>query len=61
LAAVPFDISFDVLQISSAANLPLSQSRQALQTLRERGLVETASRPEDQARFRRSVTATAKR
>ena len=40
LAAVPLDLSFDIAQISSAASLPFSLSRQALQTLRERGLVD---------------------
>lgn len=58
LAAVPFDVSFDVIQISNAASLPLSQSREALWTLRERGLVETVAGARDKARFRRSVTDT---
>lgn len=61
LAAVPFDISLDVAQISSAASLPLSRSRQALQALRERGLVETVANTDDKPRFRRSVTDAASR
>ena len=60
LAAVPFDLSFDIVQISSAASLPLSESREALQTLREQGLVETVAGNHDRARFRRSVTVAAK-
>lgn len=59
LAAVPFDLSFDIVQISSAASLPLSQSREALRILRERGLVETVAGTRETARFRRSVTDTA--
>lgn len=61
LAAIPFDLSLDIAQISSAANLPLSQSSQALQTLREHGLVETVANTGDRARFRRSIAATSSR
>jgi NACHT domain len=61
LAAVPFDTSLDIVQISSAASLPLSRSRQVLQTLRERGLIETVANTGDMARFRRSATATTSR
>lgn len=61
LAAVPFDVSLDITQISSAAKLPLSRSRQASQTLRERGLIETAASADDKPRFRRSATAAASR
>jgi hypothetical protein len=61
LAAVPFDRSFDIAQISSAASIPLSRSRQALRTLRERGLVETVAGTDDRARFRRSIPAPSSR
>jgi hypothetical protein len=54
-AAVPLDSSYDVAQISSAAGLPIKRSRQALQNLRERGLVETVENTDQRARFRRSI------
>lgn len=61
LAAVPHDVSFDVAQISSTANLSMSETRQALQALRERGLVETVADTGDRARFRQSISASAVR
>lgn len=55
LAAVPLHASYDLAQVSSAASLPISRSRQALQILRERGLVETVENTDERARFRRSL------
>lgn len=57
LAALPASLSLDLAQVSSAAHLPISLSRSVLQSLRERGLVETAEHTEDRARFRRSSVA----
>jgi hypothetical protein len=61
LAAVPHAVSFDAAQISSAANLSMNETRQALQALRERGLVETVAETGERARFRRSIAAAADR
>ena len=61
LAAVPDNMSLDLAQISRAANLPMSHSRQALQILRERGLVETVENTEEQSRFRRAVAVSTAR
>ncbi|MGH3846938.1 MAG: hypothetical protein ACRDS0_36785, partial [Pseudonocardiaceae bacterium] len=47
LTAIPITTSYDIAQVSSAAGLPISQSRQALQILRERGLVETVEKTEE--------------
>lgn len=57
LDAIPVNTSYDIAQIGSAAGLPISQARDALRVLRERGLVETVEETEERPRFRRSIAS----
>jgi NACHT domain len=54
LSAMSEGISYDLIQVSSSAKLSTNRSRPALQSLREKGLVETADSSGGIARFRLS-------
>lgn len=57
LNAMVSEASYDLSQVSSSAHLSTSQSRLALQKLKDKGLVEIIEGTRKRVRFRRSVAA----